>query len=240
MVPLLRELGGRAYGSARRTLERPLKDISFALNRHYLANPLGARAFLAAPPSLDGIQQRMLGDLNARGLALAHFTELFGDGEAALFDDFARTLRAFADHPHVQEVARRYQETASRATWKDYVVKMFPTNPATIPWTHPVLQTALHHRLLDVVSTYLGMWARLLQVNAWYTVPVQDPRRERIASQRWHRDPEDRRLLKVFLFVHDVDETAGPLEYIPSTRTGGPRSHLLPPVGGITTSTQYN
>ena len=32
-----------------------------------------------------------------------------------------------------------------------------------------------------------------------------------MASQEWHRDPEDQHVVKVFLYFSDVDEDAGPL-----------------------------
>jgi hypothetical protein len=40
-------------------------------------------------------------------------------------------------------------------------------------------------------------------------------------SQLWHRDPEDLKLVKVFVYLADVDERAGPFRYIPQTHTFG-------------------
>ncbi len=44
---------------------------------------------------------------------------------------------------------------------------------------------------------------------------------DRVASQRWHRDYNDKHLLKVFLYMSDVDEAAGPFEYVPGNMIGG-------------------
>ena len=54
-------------------------------------------------------------------------------------------------------------------------------------------------RLLDIANAYLGMWAKLEYVDVWYTPPVEDA--ERRSSQRWHRDFNDRHLLKAFLYL---------------------------------------
>jgi hypothetical protein len=35
-----------------------------------------------------------------------------------------------------------------------------------------------------------------------------------IQSQRWHRDPEEKRLMKFFVYLSDVDENAGPFTYV--------------------------
>ena len=61
---------------------------------------------------------------------------------------------------------------------------------------------------------------------------VLDPARrsssERKASQRWHRDFNDRHLLKAFLYLVDVDEETGPFEYVAGSARGGPLRHHWP------------
>ena len=59
------------------------------------------------------------------------------------------------------------------------------------------------------------------------TLPVEDAQ-ERTDSQQWHRDPEDQHVVKVFLYFSDVDEEAGPFEYIPSSAEGGKYGNLWP------------
>jgi hypothetical protein len=54
------------------------------------------------------------------------------------------------------------------------------------------------------------MYSRVSYYNIWHTfaTPVQAR-----ATQLWHRDPEDRYILKVFLYLSDVDDGAGPFTY---------------------------
>jgi Phytanoyl-CoA dioxygenase (PhyH) len=59
---------------------------------------------------------------------------------------------------------------------------------------------------------------KLRYYNAWHNVPTHAPPRE---SQLWHRDPEDRCILKMFVHLTDVDEGAGPLSYAPGTHSLG-------------------
>ena len=89
-------------------------------------------------------------------------------------------------------------------------------------------------RLLDVANAYLGMWSKLEYVDVWYTPPARGG--ERVSSQRWHRDFNDRHLLKAFIYLVDVDEEAGPFEYVPRSAPGGELDHLWPwqPLGTTT------
>ena len=90
----------------------------------------------------------------------------------------------------------------------------------------PWLQLALDPRLLDLANTYIGMWSKLEYVDLWYTPPSDED--ERQSSQRWHRDFNDRLLLKAFLYVSDVDDAAGPFEYVPRSFPGGELGDLWP------------
>ena len=65
------------------------------------------------------------------------------------------------------------------------------------------------------------MWSKLEYVDVWYSVP-QPAAAERISSQRWHRDYNDKHLLKVFLYLVDVDEDMGPFQYVAGSQPGGP------------------
>jgi hypothetical protein len=65
------------------------------------------------------------------------------------------------------------------------------------------------------------MWAKLEYVDVWYSVP-QPESGQRISSQRWHRDYNDKHLLKVFLYLVDVDENMGPFQYVAGSQPGGP------------------
>ena len=91
----------------------------------------------------------------------------------------------------------------------------------------PWLRFATSERLLGVVNSYRGVYTKLVGLDNMYTVPFPDSGK-RIASQRWHRDPEDQHVVKCILYFSDVDEDAGPFEYIPgSHRWPVLRQHLV-------------
>jgi ectoine hydroxylase-related dioxygenase (phytanoyl-CoA dioxygenase family) len=45
---------------------------------------------------------------------------------------------------------------------------------------------------------------------------------------RWHRDYNDQHLVKVFVYLVDVDEGTGPFEYVPGSARGGRYADIWP------------
>ena len=93
----------------------------------------------------------------------------------------------------------------------------------------------LAESFLPIVEGYLGLASKAAFVLFELTEVAQA---ERVQSQHWHRDHERYKMLKIFVYYGDVDEDAGPFEYIgfsrtkfkhfyPQTLTGG----SYPPVG---------
>ena len=68
----------------------------------------------------------------------------------------------------------------------------------------------LHNRLLDIVENYLGVPVGYDGINIFFTIA---DRRE-TGVRRWHRDSEDRKMLKIAVYIHDVDEGSGPFQVL--------------------------
>jgi hypothetical protein len=81
--------------------------------------------------------------------------------------------------------------------------------------------------MLDIANAYLQMWSKLSYVDLWYTVP-QGQESERVASQLWHFDFDDKHLLKAFLYLEGVDTGTGPFEYVAGSQPGGPYHEVRP------------
>jgi hypothetical protein len=84
---------------------------------------------------------------------------------------------------------------------------------------------ALQETFLNIANAYFGMFAKLRYYNVWYTFATESEARE---SQLWHFDREDNYILKIFLYLKDVDEGTGPFTYAPETHRKGSRRNLQP------------
>jgi Phytanoyl-CoA dioxygenase (PhyH) len=158
-------------------------------------------------PRLDEAGARVVDDLGANGIAFGHIDEFFAPG----------TL------DELKKAFDKYHE--------DFRAKGPPKNRGKSVYIHTIHKA---HTFLpnDIVSAFLGsptfatiaaryleMVPRYVGTSFWHTLPA--PADDRIYSQQWHRDYNDRQILKVFLYLNDVGELNGPFEYLTSSHLRG-------------------
>jgi hypothetical protein len=204
-------------------LERRGIVATYELHDRLLANRSARRRYTHERPVLDELQQGVLEQLRREGYATLLFSELapelWGELEQEAARFVAETETELAQEKEGSESALRRREG------KEFLVRKYAYD-VELSLDDPCLRLGLNTRMLDIANAYLGMWAKLEYVDVWYTPPVEDP--ERRSSQRWHRDFNDRHLLKAFLYLVDVDEETGPFEYVPRTAPGNELDHLWP------------
>jgi hypothetical protein len=149
-------------------------------------------------------------ELSERGIVVGQAeTRLSDEGRQALAEALAFIVK-LSQRSEVQSIV---SEGLNRGRAKDYLVRI-------VPWEFkhtadsPLLKLALDRKLLEIVSAYLGMWPRLHGVGAWLNLPTESQPKK---SQLWHRDPEDLKLIKVFIYLNDVGVDNGPFCYIPKS-----------------------
>lgn len=99
---------------------------------------------------------------------------------------------------------------ALRGRHPDGVSTLRPS-PAELVKDQVLWHWGLEERLLAVVENYLGVPAR------YYGPDVRREVADHTASgvRQWHRDIEDRRMIKILVWLDDVDERGGPFGYFP-------------------------
>jgi hypothetical protein len=166
---------------------------------------------------VNGVQQGVLDDLHRDGISSFGFDELFGNG---LWSDMLADSR-----PFVLESEEKARALGEKPAGKGEVIfrRFFDRGADELPSLavdSPWLRLVASDELLGIVNTYQGAQARLFYVDNWFTPPYPNAKK-RVASQKWHRDPEDEHVVKLFVYLSDVDEEAGPFEYVRSSTTGG-------------------
>lgn len=169
---------------------------------------------------------------HARGLAGAMVDDrnLF---DVSLQDQGIATIDLTADLltelvTYKDSITKKYENPR-----KPFLIEYWPTG-GVLDFANPfVTKVALNPKILAVVTKYLGCWPRLYDYRLWETKVVPETQ-QKIYSQSWHRDPEDRKLLNVFIYLNDVlDIGTGPFHYIPKSQRGGifqkEFPQLLPP-----------
>jgi hypothetical protein len=173
---------------------------------------------------LNEVQQRVLDGLQADGIAVIRFTELLDDvfwseleaDIAPFITESEATLDSLGDAPERKEefIIRRFYVKGKKER---------ETFTLDSPW----LRLALSEEILGVVNSYRDQLITLYYLDNWFTPPFAGAD-QRVASQRWHRDPEEEHVVKVFVYFSDVDEGSGPFEYVKGSPTGKRYGDLLP------------
>jgi hypothetical protein len=204
-----------------KAVERRGIRATYRLHDSVLSNRKSRALYESERPELDDVQRRILADVEAEGYATVAFTELFGDEQwqelEAMRDRFVAETEA--------DLAKGGDNVRVRAG-KEFVVRLHSYG-VQLSLDDPWFRTAASHRLLDLANAYLEMWSKLEYIDVWYSVP-QPADAARISSQRWHRDYNDQHLLKVFLYLVDVDESMGPFQYVPGSQPGGQYADAWP------------
>jgi hypothetical protein len=197
------------------------------------SNPKSQRQFVKHRPTVTRSQRELIEALSSRGVAARNFEQagIAQSDWSRLQQKIAEFARNAADRvgaatesysdqmdlgllEHNRDRFRRFFRDKGEAKLDDYILKMNPEN-SVLSSDHPLITIGLSAPVLHVVSSYLNLWPKLIYADAWYSIPV-DPGM-RIGSQQWHRDPEDKQMVKVYLYFSDVDAGAGAMEYILGT-----------------------
>ena len=202
----------------------------------YNAEPRRLWKKLAERP--DAVQERVAASLARDGIAVIPMQVLMGD--LSFFDAMrAYVSRRTSDPAVIRETSRRKELLANRTSegkragkyLKDFWVPLFPTDQdGKIPYdaANPFFQFVLHPRILQIAGLYFGFFPKLNSFTLQSTLLVP-PGTPEYLSQRWHRDSEDKKMLKVFVYLTDVHERgAGPFMYVRGSQHGGRWRHLVP------------
>ncbi len=194
------------------TVKRPY----FAVRMHPFfwtkTNKEAMEKFLQHPPILNEVQTRLVESLNKDGIAFTSIQELFPNDPEMLarFQGKVEEMRA----------------TVVQNRKKGFLLDFFGSK-RTLDFKNPFTNYSLSPEVMDVVNSYLKMWSRFYYFYLGETLP--DSEAAAAGSQRWHRDPEDRRMCKVFIYLTDVlDVNAGPFTYAKGSQVGGPNRSYFP------------
>ena len=196
---------------SRRSLPKP--NFAYFLWR-FVGNGLRTCRARTSPPSHSDTPI-IAQELSEQGIVVGPSNRfLTEEGQQALGDAAVRVLQASRTKDVDSVVSGR---AAASQRQKEFLVHLLSYGDG-IRGDDPLLRVAVDQKLLEIVASYLGLWPCLHSVAAWLNYPTAAPPQ---MSQLWHRDPEDLRLIKAFIYLVDVDEQCGPFTYIPRTHPFG-------------------
>jgi len=213
-VPFVRSLARKFREAYYRYRFRGLMFDCWRYFRNRESRTLYRRAKARMAPS--SLEQRVIRELKETGISVVQLSDLLPGQTISKIQEWAEALLRAPDIKERIRILENGVRPAARSNWdKFYIVKPLGDSPV-FDIRDDVLEMVLSEPILRIVCGYLGMFSRLAYMNLWYNVATDGPDE---FSQRWHRDPEDRSIIKTFLYLRDVDETNGPFCYVPGTHT---------------------
>jgi len=176
--------------------------------------------------------KRVLTELNSRGVAITSVEGLLGS--TACYEELSSVVERAEAEQARQIAASRAEANTCDIGSKTFIYHLLGENPVLDP-DSVYVKFALQSPILQIANAYFGMYTRLRYYNIWHTFTTKSEARE---SQLWHYDREDYYILKLFVYLSDVDENSGPFTYAPATHRkakmrGEPESFIE---GGVSRS----
>ena len=148
-----------------------------------------------ASPKLDEHDQIIVDTLLRDGIYVTSLSELGVPGSAKMLDDATRLSRQLTERSQYLAPTGKLSIVASASDILQHV---------------DILRWALAPRILDIVEAYLGESA------AYDGTLLYQSRADgrELGIRTWHRDREDDRMLKVAVYLNDVDDDGGPFQVL--------------------------
>jgi hypothetical protein len=188
----------------------------YDLTWRYVLNFGPTMAYALERSRLSGEPARVLADLNRDGIAVTSADALLGGDSCygELCDAAARRQNEIAEDLAAARAACELPDAAGQKPFLYFFLGPNPPVDTSSIWGRFALQAPI----TAIANAYFGLYCSLCAYNVWYNfVTSKAP----FQSQLWHRDPEDRYILKLFMCLSDVDDGAGPFTYAPGTHPKG-------------------
>lgn len=156
-------------------------------------------AYLASLPALDAADEHLVGLLDTTGVA-SRRVSLNG----AAHEEIARAVRWLKTHDTTRSVS--------------YLPWDLPNPPESLyRWGLEAQNLDIAERHIRLPVRYVGLEVKVER--ALESHPSQHAR-------HWHLDAEDRRMLKIIVYLNDVDSGRGPFQHLSLPASGATRRRL--------------
>lgn len=170
----------------------------------FILNYEGRKLYKKNTSPRDSVEKRIVSDLEKYGIATSSLGELFPE------KNWLPELCAFTE---------KLRPNARARDEKPFLLNLWEYE-SEISLNNPFIQLSLHPRALCIVNDYMKMFSKFHFFALNEAMPVGENATP-LKSQNWHRDPEDKKMCKMFIYLTDVDETSGPFMYVRSSHYEG-------------------
>jgi hypothetical protein len=172
---------------------------------------------------------KIINELNLNGFSSSNVSEIFDESEMKYFEEilsfYSKALEDVKIKKRIEEINNNIIAVNSKYKIYEITHDELLDGPLTLD-NLPLLKLYLSKNILKIAESYLESDIKIRNPLAWIH-PATINKKE-IRSQKWHRDQEDYKMLKVFILFSNVDENNGPTQYIKGTNFCGKHKNIAP------------
>jgi hypothetical protein len=161
-------------------------------------------------PSVGAADVALAGTLQRDAACITSLDTLGFGRSAALMEDVDALLPTLPD-------ASSHEPIGDPTIGRNTSLHCFSVDPPELAARCPnVLLWGLEERLLDLIESYIGLPVAFTTVHLRKDIGSAN----QVGTRIWHIDTEDHRVVRVLVYLNDVDIDGGPFEYIPRQHAG--------------------
>jgi hypothetical protein len=174
-------------------------------------------------------KEKILNDLRRDGFSLVHVEEVINIlNSFEEVKNFMNNLIQKEEIVHRAKLLKLGNPVRDRTKYYEFQNQQLLGEGVSLD-NSPILQFYLQDLFMDVAEEYLETKeVRIRNCLAFYHPENPFPPAN---SQNWHRDTEDTKILKAFLYCNDVSEENGSLWYVKNSKHGSRNDYIWPNVG---------
>jgi len=188
-----------------------VQGVHYFFREKFTKNLFNKIKFKKNKIKLNSLQLDLVNSIEEKGYAKVSIDQLFQDKNNFIFEfnQIVEQIKKTNDY----EYALKYFNKNFEENGKHYIHRINDNKDFQIDINSILLKFILSDKILEIVNAYFKMYAKLDIADLWITF-FNDKIKSRRNAQRWHRDRDDIKILKIFLYLGDIDENNGATEYI--------------------------
>ena len=172
---------------------------------------------------------QILKELNENGFSKSTVEDILNPHEIEYFNElklfYKNSLEDKKVKKNINEIANNHVNDNQKHKYYEITHNVYLNGPLNLE-NLPLIQLYTSKNILKIARGYLVHSLKLRNPLAW--IHPSSKNKKEIRSQKWHRDQEDFKMLKVFILFSDVKENNGPTHYIKSTNASGKHKNIAP------------
>ncbi|MGD1871861.1 MAG: 2OG-Fe(II) oxygenase [Mastigocoleus sp.] len=182
----------------RNQILKNIYDVGFVRNPAEEIYQANLRQHFPYLPKLSVADKEIIEDIQQEGVAIRSLTDLLIPNTKKLFKSALEIIPDIPDN--LKKEGREYVVHATS--------EQIMSHPEIFLW-------GLEERLLNIVENYLGL--PVAYHGAYFRRDIANQVEHK--SRLWHIDVEDRKILKIIIYLHEINQDNGPFEYLSKDAT---------------------